>query len=77
VSAPLDCQEAFAHLDDYVDRELSAGELAAVEEHLTRCAMCAEEFDVERALLDTIREKLRRTRVPPDLLGRILARLPG
>ena len=72
---PLDCEEAFRRLDDYVDRELSAEEIAAVEEHLAVCHQCSGEFTVERELLDGIRAKLGRLRVPPGLLARISARL--
>jgi len=72
---PLDCRETFSRVDDYLDRELSAEEQRAVEEHLERCAMCAEEFRIERAVLDDLRAKLRRVRAPEGLLGRISARL--
>lgn len=74
-SGPLNCAETFGRLDDYVDRELSAGDLAAVEEHLERCAMCADEFVVERDLLDAIRAKLTRLRMPAGLMARISSRL--
>ena len=34
------CEEIFARLDDYLDRELSADEMRMVKEHLETCAAC-------------------------------------
>jgi anti-sigma factor (TIGR02949 family) len=67
----LDCKETFRRLDDYVDRELAPDELGKVEAHLAACAMCADEFQVERSLLEGIRDKLRRIKAPPGLLKKI------
>jgi len=71
----LNCQETFRRLDDYLDRELDAAELAAVEAHLEICAICAAEFLLEREVLDDIRGKLRRIKLPEGLRARISARL--
>ena len=71
----LTCAEAFRKLDDYVDRELAPGEQAEVEAHLMDCATCADEFAVERDLLDMLRDKLRRIRMPAGLRERISSRL--
>lgn len=71
----FDCKETFRRLDDYVDRELAPGELSKVEEHLAACAMCAEEFQVERGLLEGIRDKVRRIKAPAGLLKKIEDRL--
>lgn len=72
---PLNCAETFRRLDDYVDRELAPEEFAAVAAHLEQCAICADEFAVERDLLDGIRAKLTRVRVPDGLMAKIVARL--
>ena len=72
---PLNCAETFRRLDDYVDRELSTEEYTAVAAHLEQCAICAGEFAVERDLLDQIRGKLTRVRMPADLMARIVSRL--
>ena len=74
-SRPLSCAEAFALLDDYVDRELASAEVAAVRTHLEHCAKCAEEFTVEAELLAAIRQKLAKVRMPDELMARISARL--
>lgn len=68
---PCTCEEAFRRLDDYLDRELSADEMGMVRDHLETCAVCATEFQFERAVLDQVRDKLRRLDVSPDLARRI------
>jgi anti-sigma factor (TIGR02949 family) len=65
------CREAFARLEDYLDRELPADELDKVEEHLAICEMCAPEFAFEARVVGTIREKLVRIDVPRGLQERI------
>lgn len=65
------CEEAFRRLDDYLDRELSAEEMAMVREHLETCAACTREFTFEASLLSAVRRKLRRIDLPPTLLDRI------
>jgi anti-sigma factor (TIGR02949 family) len=66
------CREAFARLEDYVDRELPADELDKVDEHLRICETCAGEFAFEERVLDTMREKLKRIDVPAGLQERLL-----
>jgi anti-sigma factor (TIGR02949 family) len=71
----LTCEQAFARLDDYVDRELAPEELAAVEAHLEVCAACAREFALESELLNELKRKLRSIEAPPGLLRKIGAAL--
>jgi anti-sigma factor (TIGR02949 family) len=67
------CHEAFRRLDDYLDRELPAEQMEGVREHLETCAICASEFEFEQTVMDDVRGKLRRIRVPGDLVSRIAA----
>jgi anti-sigma factor (TIGR02949 family) len=69
------CEEAFRRLDDFLDRRLSLEETTLVEEHLRICEACTREFTFEASVLDGIKRNLRHLTAPPDLLGRILARL--
>jgi anti-sigma factor (TIGR02949 family) len=69
------CEQAFKRLDDFVDRELSADEQRLVAEHLATCQMCASEFTFEAAILDGVRDRLRRIAAPPGLLDRVLGKL--
>ena len=73
MSTRLNCDETFRRLDDYLDRQLSSGELEAVEEHLADCERCSGEFAVERQLLDGIRDKLSRLRLSDSVKRRIAA----
>jgi anti-sigma factor (TIGR02949 family) len=69
------CEEAFRQLDDYLDRQLRAGELRLIEEHLEICAACLREFTFEQSVLDGVRKKLREVTAPPGLMARIAAAL--
>jgi mycothiol system anti-sigma-R factor len=71
----LTCEEVFARLDDYVDRELSSEEIRLVREHLETCAACASEHRFESHVLDGVRSKLRRIAMPDHLRDSILAAL--
>jgi anti-sigma factor (TIGR02949 family) len=71
----LTCEEVFARLDDYVDRELSTEEIRLVQEHLETCAACASEHRFESNMLDGVRSKLRRIAMPEHLRRTILAAL--
>lgn len=71
------CEEVFARLDDYLDRELTPEEMRLVKEHLATCAACASEHRFESGVLQGVREKLSRLSVPSDLMARISARIAG
>jgi anti-sigma factor (TIGR02949 family) len=70
-SPELRCHEVLRRLDDYLDRELALDEIEAVERHLEACAQCAREARSETAVLQAVRDKLRRVQIPPDLAFRI------
>jgi hypothetical protein len=61
------CEEAFRRLNDFLDHRLTPEELRIIEEHL-------EVF--ESSLLHGVKRKLRQLEAPPDLVARILSRLP-
>ena len=69
--AHLNCKDCVDRLADFVDRELSAEEIAAVEQHLDQCFGCSREFRFEGAVLESIKVTLRRVQAPPSLLDRI------
>jgi len=71
----LDCEETFLRLDDYLDRELDAAERRLVEEHLATCDVCTAEYRFEAAVLEGLRERLRRVRLPAEVRVRLLSRL--
>ncbi len=67
----LTCEETFARLNDYLDRELSPEEIRLVEVHLATCAACAREYRFEESFLREVRDKLRRIAMPPEVHRRI------
>jgi anti-sigma factor (TIGR02949 family) len=67
----LNCKQCVDRLGDFVDRELSTEELAAVEQHLEQCFGCSREFRFEGAVLESIKVTLRRVQAPPSLLEKI------
>ena len=69
------CEAILRRLDDYIDRELSPGDLRMVEQHIEDCLRCAERYRFEISLIQEIRSRLRRIRLPGDLVARIKLRL--
>lgn len=69
----LSCEEVFSRLDDYLDRELKAEEMARVREHLETCAACAAEYRFESSVIQGVRNKLEHLAMPSDLLAKIRA----
>lgn len=72
---PMDCDQVFARLDDYLDRELGPDELTAVEEHIRACEYCALDERFERAVIEEIKGKLRRIAVPHTLAPRLFEQI--
>jgi anti-sigma factor (TIGR02949 family) len=70
------CEEAFRRLNDFLDRRLTPEEMRIIEEHLEVCAWCTREFNFEASVLYGVKRKLRQLDAPPDLVTRILSRLP-
>ena len=75
MSDELTCRQAFDRLEEFLDRELSAEEAARVHAHLQICAQCTREFRFERLVLEALRDKVNRIRVPDGLEDRIFAAL--
>ena len=73
MSVELNCRQAFDRLEEYLDRELSPEEAARVQAHLRICAQCTREFRFERLIIEALRDKVNRIRVPDGLPDRIFA----
>jgi anti-sigma factor (TIGR02949 family) len=71
----MTCEEVFRRLNDYLDRELDADEMARVRGHLETCAICASEYDFEMQVIEQIREKLRRIDLPQSVIDKVRAAL--
>ncbi len=68
---PFDCAEAFARLDDYLDRELAPDEMERVREHLEVCAICAAEFRFEARVIEVLKSRIASLRPPDELRARV------
>jgi Putative zinc-finger len=65
------CEDVLRRLDDYLDRQLSPGEMELARRHIETCAACAQEVGFSDETLRTMKGKLRRIDVASDLIDRI------
>ena len=71
------CEQAVKRLTDYLSHELSEGEQAGVERHLSVCRGCLEMFSFEEQLLEVVRARASEGGAPDTLRRRILALVSG
>jgi anti-sigma factor (TIGR02949 family) len=71
----LDCEEALAHLQDYLKRELTPELVAEVRVHLERCRDCEGHALFERRFLTMLEACARKETCPKEVRARILAAL--
>jgi anti-sigma factor (TIGR02949 family) len=71
----LDCEQALAHLQDYVKRELTPELVMEVRSHLEQCRDCAGYARFEESFLLMLEIRARRETCPKELRERILAAL--
>lgn len=67
----INCTECVEKLYGYLDRQLSAAEIAEVREHLDRCPPCADHFRFEAGILTRIHQVCHQVEVPPALVDRV------
>ncbi len=65
------CEEVFARLADYMDRELRADEIRRVDEHLETCIECTREYSFEADVLREMKDRVRRIDTPPSLREKV------
>jgi anti-sigma factor (TIGR02949 family) len=71
----LDCEQALAHLQDYLKRELTPDLIAEVRVHLEECRDCTGFARFEESFLLMLEERAGRETCPKELRARILAAL--
>jgi anti-sigma factor (TIGR02949 family) len=69
------CEQVFKRLDDYIDQELTPGEMQMIREHLEICAWCAQTFEFQASVLDALQERIQRIPAPIDLRDRVAGAL--
>ncbi len=71
----MDCQDCLELLYEYLDKELSAEDLATVRRHLDDCRGCSGHFFFEEHLIRKIHDACADDRAPDQLRQRIVLRL--
>ncbi len=71
----LDCDQALAHLQDYLKRELPAELLGEVRVHLEHCRDCTGYARFEASFLLMLEDRGGRETCPKEVRARILAAL--
>jgi anti-sigma factor (TIGR02949 family) len=71
----LDCEQALAHLQDYLKQELTPGLVEEVRVHLNRCRDCSGYARFEESFLLMLQARAGRETCPRELRARILALL--
>jgi anti-sigma factor (TIGR02949 family) len=70
-----DCEEALAHLQDYLKRELTTDLVVEVRDHLARCRSCSGYARFEESFLLMLETRAGRETCPNEVRARILAAL--
>jgi anti-sigma factor (TIGR02949 family) len=71
----LDCDQALAHLHDYLKRELTDDLVVEVRHHLERCRDCADLARFEQSFLRKLENCARKEACPQEVRARIVAAL--
>jgi anti-sigma factor (TIGR02949 family) len=71
----IDCQEALAHLQDYLKRELTPDLLVEVKAHLSRCRDCEGYACFEQSFLQLLQRRAGKECCPQEVRARIVAAL--
>ena len=71
----LDCEQALAHLQDYLKQELTPDLIAEVRVHLEQCRDCTGYARFEESFLLMLEVRAGRETCPKELRARILAAL--
>ncbi len=71
----FDCKETVRQLWDYLDRELTATDMAAIDAHLAQCDKCPQHFAFERQFLAAVKVARAQHTAPDALRERVRATL--
>jgi anti-sigma factor (TIGR02949 family) len=71
----LDCEQALAHLQDYLKRDLTPDLVVEVRVHLEQCRDCAGHARFVENFLAMLETRARRQTCPKEVRARILAAL--
>jgi anti-sigma factor (TIGR02949 family) len=71
----LNCEEALAHLQDYLKQELTPDLVAEVKTHLKRCRDCEGYAKFEESVFLMLESRARKETCPHEVRARIVAAL--
>lgn len=71
----IDCEQALAHLHDYLKRELTPDLVLEMRQHLERCRDCFSHARFEENFLLMLETRARRETCPGEVRARIVAAL--
>lgn len=71
----LDCEEALAHLHDYLKQELTPDLIEEVRTHFERCRDCACYARFEQSFLQMLGDRALKETCPNEVRVRIVAAL--
>ena len=71
----LNCEEALAHLQDYLKQELTPDLVAEVKAHLDRCRDCEGYAKFEESFFLMLESRARKETCPYEVRARIVAAL--
>ena len=71
----IDCDQALAHMQDYLKRELTEDLVVEMRDHLGRCQHCFSSARFEESFFLMLETRARRETCPGELRARILAAL--
>ena len=66
-----DCSKVYNNLQLILDNEASAEEKKFFQEHVDDCAPCLEKYNIEKEILDLIKEKLEKKSCPESIIASI------
>jgi mycothiol system anti-sigma-R factor len=69
-----DCRDVLEKVYEFLDAELSDGDIRTIRQHLDECAPCLKQFDLEDALKALVRRSCR-DHAPAELRVRIMTRI--
>ncbi len=70
-----DCEKMIASLNAIIDDEVTEEEKAYFKKHMDDCQPCFDKYQVEKALLTSIRSKLNKKPCPEKIKSQIKAQI--
>lgn len=71
----INCDDAAALINRYLDKELSQEDIQHLEEHLKKCQHCFGHLSFDRALREMVRRQSAKGQIPTHLKDSILKTL--